>query len=101
MNTQFATKAEKSAMVSEEVIYQGICREEGNKAMRTYHGEDQVLKADHAVYIPTLLRGVTNECYIDIENFCGSINGIQITSCQPVLYGKRQGTTIYFNEPKN
>lgn len=84
----------------EQVIYCGLCRDEGNSAMRTYQ-QGGVMKSDHAIYIPVFLKGVSNDCYIDIVNDCVELERLQISSCQPVQYGNRVGTTIMYNEPKN
>lgn len=82
------------------IFYEGRCRDEGNAAMRTYQ-TDGVLKADHALQIPSLVVGVTNDARIDIKNDCGEITDRQLTSCQPFRYGERNGTTIFYNEAKN
>lgn len=84
----------------EEIIYEGECRDEGNSAMRTYQ-TDGVMKSDHAVQIPHLVVGVTNECKIDIKNDCVELKDMTLTNCQPFRYGKRVGTTVMYNEAKN
>lgn len=84
----------------EIVIYEGKCRDEGNAAMRTYQ-TDGVMKSDHAVQVPDLIKNVPNDCFIDIKNDCVELKHLTMTNCQPFRYGKLVGTTIMYNEAKN
>jgi len=82
------------------IHYEGRCRDEGNSAMRTYQ-TDGVLKADHALQIPSLVVGVPNDARVDIKNDCVEITDRQVSSCQPFRYGEMSGTTLFYNEAKN
>lgn len=82
------------------ILYEGECRDEGNAAMRTYQ-TDGVMKSDHALQIPYLVKGVTNDCRLDVKNDCITMEGLTMTNCQPFRYGERVGTTVMYNEVKN
>lgn len=80
--------------------YIGDCRDEGSSNIRSF-SKNNVNIADHVCYIPVLLKGVTNDCRIDITTQNEKITERQITSCQSVYYGDREGTAVFYNEAKN
>ena len=101
----FGTVDPLSDEESEVIVhYEGRCRDEGNAAMRTYM-TDGVLKSDHALQIPILIKDVPNDAWVDIRNDCVEITQRQVTSCQPFrLYSdilRKGGTTVFYNEAKN
>lgn len=83
-----------------KIIYQGECHMYGSSTLRTFK-QSGVIKGEYAVDIPKLVKGVNSGCLIDVTDYNGEFVGCVITNSMPVVYGKHEGTSIYFNLPKN
>ena len=83
-----------------EVIYEGECSVYSNSNMRMF-AERNVEKADFAVDIPKLIKGIGGACYIDAEDYNRTYERQLVLKPQPVQYGEREGTTLYFNIADN
>lgn len=79
-----------------EVLYEGKCNKYGSMNLRTFN-RDNVVKADYAVDIPCLVKGVCTGCLIDVTDYTGTYNEIMLTDAYPT----EMGTTLYFNMSKN
>lgn len=93
ISAAFSTEEETP---SENVVYEGKCYKYGASTMRTFK-TDGVIKADFAVDIPELIKGVKGGFLIDVYDDCGEYLEMEISDLQPVRYGKFVGTTLYFN----
>lgn len=82
------------------IFYQGECHMYGSSTLRTFK-QQGVIKGEYAVDIPKLVKGVNSGDLIDVTDYNGSFVGCVVTNSMPVVYGKHEGTTIYFNLPKN
>lgn len=82
------------------IFYQGQCAMYGSSSMRTFK-QSGVIKGEYAIDIPMLVKGVNSGDVIDVTDYNGTFEGCVVTSSMPVVYGKHEGTTIYFNLPKN
>ena len=85
---------------AETVFYEGECSFYGSSMLRTFK-QQGVIKGEQAVDIPKLVKGVKSGDLIDVTDYNGTYTACAITSSNPVVYGKREGTTIYFNLYKN
>lgn len=81
---------------TEEVLYEGKCNKYGSSNLRTFN-RDNVIKADYAVDIPGLVRGVSTGCLLDVTDYTGTYEKLTLTDAYPT----EMGTTLYFNMSKN
>jgi hypothetical protein len=84
----------------ETVFYKGECAMYGSSTLRTFK-QSGVIKGEYAIDIPKLVKGVNSGDTIDVTDYNGTFEGCIVTNSMPVVYGKFEGTTIYFNLPKN
>lgn len=84
----------------QSIFYQGECHMYGSSTLRTFK-QSGVIKGEYAVDIPKLVKGVNSGDLIDVTDYNGSFTACVVTNSMPVVYGKHEGTTIYFNLPKN
>ena len=84
----------------QKVFYQGKCAMNGSSTLRTFK-QQGVIKGEYAIDIPELVKGVNSGDLIDVTDYNGTFEACVVTSSMPVVYGSREGTTIYFNLPKN
>jgi hypothetical protein len=82
------------------IFYQGECHMYGSSTLRTFK-QQGVIKGEYAIDIPKLVKGVNSGDLVDVTNYNGTFTGCVVTNSMPVVYGKYEGTTIYFNLPKN
>lgn len=82
------------------VFYEGECHVYGSAMLRTFK-QGGVIKGEYAVDIPKLVKGVNSGDLIDVTDYNGTFTGCVVTSSMPVVYGTREGTTVYFNIQKN
>jgi len=85
---------------TESLFYQGECHMYGSSTLRTFK-QSGVIKGEYAVDIPKLVKGVNSGDLIDVTDYNGTFIACVITNSMPVVYGRHEGTTIYFNLPKN
>lgn len=84
----------------EHIFYQGECNMYGSTSLRTFK-QSGVIKGEYAIDIPKLVKGVNSGDLIDVTDYNGTFTACVVTNSMPVVYGKYEGTTIYFNLPKN
>lgn len=84
----------------ETIFYTGECHMYGSNSLRTFK-QSGVIKSEYAIDIPYLVRGVNTGDLIDVTDYNGTYTSCVVSSSMPVVYGKYEGTTIYFNLPKN
>lgn len=82
------------------IFYEGECCVYGNSSPRTFK-TDGVIRGEYAVDIPKLVRGVRSGDLLDVTDYNGTFTACVITDSMPVVYGSREGTTVYFNTLKN
>lgn len=82
------------------IFYQGQCHMYGSSTLRTFK-QSGVIKGEYAIDIPKLVKGVNSGDLIDVTDYNGTFTACVVTNSMPVVYGKHEGTTIYFNLPKN
>jgi len=82
------------------IFYQGQCHMYGSSTLRTFK-QSWVIKGEYAIDIPKLVKGVNSGDLIDVTDYNGTFTACVVTKSMPVVYGKHEGTTIYFNLPKN
>lgn len=85
---------------AESVFYEGKCAMYGSTTLRTYK-QAGVIKGEYAVDIPKLVKGVRSGDMLDVTDYNGTYTECVVTNSMPVIYGKFEGTTIYFNLYKN
>lgn len=102
-------------------LWSGRCRKEANTSVRTFYGQDHVLKSDFRVQLGSLVGGTMDgdvdaahdgrdgeECgavvsgiragmFIDVTDRSGVTYGMRISEC----YAGDLGTTVYCDNPKN
>ena len=103
------------------VVWEGRCRKESNTSIRTFKGQDFVLKSDNRVQLGALVGGNLpgdvnaapdgkegKECgavvsgivagmLIDVVDLTGTYIGLPISDC----YAGQLGTTVYCDDHKN
>ena len=84
----------------ESIFYEGVCNMYGSSTLRTFK-QSGVIKGEYAIDIPFLVKGVNSGDLIDVTDYNGTFTACVVTNSMPVVYGKYEGTTIYFNLPKN
>lgn len=84
----------------ETIFYEGECQMYGSSTLRTFK-QQGVIKGEYAIDIPKLVKGVNSGDLIDVTDYNGTFIACVVTNSMPVVYGKHEGTTIYFNLPKN
>lgn len=84
----------------ETVFYEGKCNMYGSTSLRTFK-QSGVIKGEYALDIPYLVKGVNSGDLIDVTDYNGTYTSCVVSSSMPVIYGKHEGTTIFFNLPKN
>lgn len=82
------------------IFYEGECHMYGSSTLRTFKLQG-VIKGEYAIDIPKLVKGVNSGDLIDVTDYNGTFTACVVTNSMPVVYGKNEGTTIYFNLPKN
>lgn len=85
---------------TETIFYEGECNMYGSSTLRTFK-QQGVIKGEYAIDIPKLVKGVNSGDLIDVTDYNGTFRNCIVTNSMPVVYGKHEGTTIYFNLPKN
>lgn len=84
----------------ETLFYEGKCNMYGSTTLRTFK-QTGVIKGEYAVDIPSLVKGVNSGDLVDVTDYNGTFTACVVTNSFPVIYGNYEGTTIYFNLPKN
>lgn len=103
------------------VVWTGRCRKESNTSVRTFKGQDGVLKSDYRIQLGALVggnldgdedaafdgmegeevgavvEGIMAGMLIDIEDKQGLFEGLVISDA----YAGQLGTTVYCDNPKN
>lgn len=84
----------------ETLFYEGECHMYGSSTLRTFK-QSGVIKGEYALDIPYLVKGVNSGDLIDVTDYNNTFLACIVTNSMPVVYGKHEGTTIYFNISKN